>query len=62
VFLDDAFAGQDAATEEHILHALFNEKGLFREMGITVVCITSTGMFTVSQPLAPFLTIYLMAC
>lgn len=42
VFLDDVFAGQDAATEEHIFHNLFAERGLFRAMGTTVVCITNT--------------------
>ncbi|OIW33171.1 P-loop containing nucleoside triphosphate hydrolase protein [Coniochaeta ligniaria NRRL 30616] len=42
VFLDDVFSGQDAATESHILQTLFGESGLFREMGTTVVCITST--------------------
>jgi ABC-type multidrug transport system fused ATPase/permease subunit len=42
VLLDDVFAGQDAATEEHIYQSLFAEKGIFREMGTTVVCITST--------------------
>lgn len=42
VFLDDVFAGQDAATEEQIHQNLFAEKGLFREMGTTVVCITNT--------------------
>ncbi|KAB5515468.1 P-loop containing nucleoside triphosphate hydrolase protein [Coniochaeta sp. 2T2.1] len=42
VFLDDVFAGQDAATEQHIYQCLFAEEGLFREMGTTVVCITST--------------------
>ncbi|KAL2015583.1 hypothetical protein VTK56DRAFT_5216 [Thermocarpiscus australiensis] len=41
-FLDDVFAGQDAATEEHIHQNLFAEKGLFREMGTTVVCITNS--------------------
>ncbi|KAL2181082.1 P-loop containing nucleoside triphosphate hydrolase protein [Thermothelomyces heterothallicus CBS 202.75] len=41
VFLDDVFAGQDAATEEHIHQNLFAENGLFREMGTTVVCITN---------------------
>ncbi|KAF4625089.1 hypothetical protein G7Y89_g13080 [Cudoniella acicularis] len=42
VFLDDVFAGQDAATEEHIFQNLFAKRGLFREMGTTVVCITNT--------------------
>jgi ABC-type multidrug transport system fused ATPase/permease subunit len=42
VFLDDVFSGQDAATESHIHRTLFAERGLFREMGTTVVCITST--------------------
>ncbi|KAL6364357.1 hypothetical protein LRP88_01755 [Fusarium phalaenopsidis] len=41
IFLDDVFAGQDAATEEHIHRMLFSEGGLFREMGTTVVCITN---------------------
>lgn len=42
VFLDDVFAGQDAATEEQIHQNPFAENGLFREMGTTVVCITNT--------------------
>ncbi|CAG7955917.1 unnamed protein product [Penicillium olsonii] len=41
VFLDDVFAGQDAATEEHIFLNLFAESGLFRQMGTTVVCVTN---------------------
>ncbi|KAL3446335.1 P-loop containing nucleoside triphosphate hydrolase protein [Aspergillus insuetus] len=41
VILDDVFAGQDAATEEHIFQNLFAEPGLFRQMGITVVCATN---------------------
>ncbi|PLB43601.1 P-loop containing nucleoside triphosphate hydrolase protein [Aspergillus steynii IBT 23096] len=41
VFLDDVFAGQDAATEEHIHQMLFANRGLFRQMGTTVVCITN---------------------
>ncbi|EEU35583.1 uncharacterized protein NECHADRAFT_52409 [Fusarium vanettenii 77-13-4] len=41
IFLDDVFAGQDAATEEHIHRMLFSERGLFREMGTTVVCVTN---------------------
>ncbi|KAK0718041.1 P-loop containing nucleoside triphosphate hydrolase protein [Lasiosphaeria miniovina] len=42
LFLDDVFSGQDAATAEHVQQALFADGGLFREMGTTVVCITST--------------------
>lgn len=42
VLLDDAFAGQDAATEEHIFQQIFSKEGLFRHMGTTVVCITNT--------------------
>jgi ABC-type multidrug transport system fused ATPase/permease subunit len=45
IFLDDVFAGQDAATEEHIHRMLFSEGGLFREMGTTVVCVTNTSKF-----------------
>lgn len=41
VLLDDVFAGQDAATEEHVFQNLFAETGLFRQMGITVVCVTN---------------------
>ncbi|KAJ0413029.1 P-loop containing nucleoside triphosphate hydrolase protein [Aspergillus carlsbadensis] len=41
VILDDVFAGQDAATEEHVFQNLFVETGLFRQMGITVVCVTN---------------------
>lgn len=41
VLLDDVFAGQDAATEEHIFQVLFAETGLFRQMGVTVVCATN---------------------
>ncbi|KAM0557995.1 hypothetical protein ACHAPJ_005161 [Fusarium lateritium] len=39
--LDDVFAGQDAATEEHIYRMLFSETGLLRELGATVVCVTN---------------------
>lgn len=42
VLLDDVFAGQDAATEEHVFQSLFAETGLFRQMNITVVCVTNT--------------------
>ncbi|CEL03679.1 hypothetical protein ASPCAL04825 [Aspergillus calidoustus] len=41
VMLDDVFAGQDAATEEHVFQNLFTETGIFRQMGITVVCATN---------------------
>ncbi|KAL6228992.1 hypothetical protein BDW75DRAFT_246137 [Aspergillus navahoensis] len=41
VILDDVFAGQDAATEEHVFQNLFAETGLFRQMGITVICATN---------------------
>ncbi|KAL4876404.1 P-loop containing nucleoside triphosphate hydrolase protein [Aspergillus karnatakaensis] len=41
VILDDVFAGQDAATEEHIFQHLFAETGLFRQMGVTVICATN---------------------
>lgn len=40
--LDDIFAGQDTATEEHVFQNLFAETGLFRQMSITVVCVTNT--------------------
>lgn len=42
VLLDDVFAGQDAATEEHVFQNLFSETGLFRQMEMTVVCVTNT--------------------
>ncbi|KAJ5790163.1 ABC transporter integral membrane type 1 [Penicillium psychrosexuale] len=41
VLLDDVFAGQDAATEEHTFQNLFAETGLFRQMSITMVCVTN---------------------
>ncbi|KAJ5901474.1 hypothetical protein N7495_002002 [Penicillium taxi] len=41
VLLDDVFAGQDTATEEHVFQNLFAETGLFRQMSITVVCVTN---------------------
>ena len=41
VLLDDVFAGQDAATEEHVFQNLFAKTGLFRQMSITVVCVTN---------------------
>jgi ABC-type multidrug transport system fused ATPase/permease subunit len=41
VLLDDVFAGQDAATEEHVFQNLFAETGLLRQMGTTVVCVTN---------------------
>jgi ABC-type multidrug transport system fused ATPase/permease subunit len=41
VLLDDIFAGQDAATEEHIFQHLFAETGLFRQMSVTVICVTN---------------------
>ncbi|KAL2851083.1 P-loop containing nucleoside triphosphate hydrolase protein [Aspergillus pseudoustus] len=41
VLLDDVFAGQDAATEEHVFQNLLAETGLFRQTGITVVCVTN---------------------
>lgn len=34
VILDDVFAGQDAATEEHVYQNLFAETGHYRRMGI----------------------------
>ncbi|KAI1836441.1 hypothetical protein DTO006G1_2650 [Penicillium roqueforti] len=41
VLLEDVFAGQDAATEEHVLRNLFAETGLFQQMSITMVCVTN---------------------
>lgn len=41
VLLDDVFSGQDPATEEHVFQSLFAETGLFRQMGVTVVCVTN---------------------
>lgn len=41
VLLDDVFAGQDAATEEHVFQNLFAETALFRQMSTTVVCVTN---------------------
>ncbi|GKT51746.1 ABC transporter atnG [Colletotrichum spaethianum] len=41
VLLDDVFAGQDAATEEHVFQGLFAKTGLFRQMSMTVVCVTN---------------------
>lgn len=46
VLLDDAFAGQDSATEEHIFQVLFSKVGMFRQMGTTVICITNTSKYT----------------
>ncbi|KAJ5511325.1 ABC transporter integral membrane type 1 [Penicillium expansum] len=36
-----ALARADAGTEEHVFHNLFAETGLFRQMSITVVCVTN---------------------
>ncbi|KAJ0103969.1 hypothetical protein J7T55_010986 [Diaporthe amygdali] len=41
VLLDDVFAGQDAATEEHVFQNLFAETGLFRQKSMTVICVTN---------------------
>jgi ATP-binding cassette subfamily C (CFTR/MRP) protein 1 len=41
VLLDDVFAGQDPATEEHIFQNLLGETGLFRQRSVTVVCVTN---------------------
>lgn len=40
LFLDDIFSGLDADTEEHIFSKLFNEDGLFRQLGTTVILVT----------------------
>lgn len=41
VLLDDVFAGQDAATEEHVFQNLFAETGIFRQKSMTVICVTN---------------------
>ncbi|CAG8388874.1 unnamed protein product [Penicillium salamii] len=41
ILLDDVFAGQDAGTEEHVFQNLFAEEGLFRQMKVTVICVTN---------------------
>ena len=40
VILDDVFSGLDAETEEQVFNRLFGAKGLFRQMGTTVLLVT----------------------
>lgn len=40
LILDDIFSGLDADTEEQIFNRLFSTKGLFRQMGTTVILVT----------------------
>ncbi|KAM7200841.1 hypothetical protein V8F20_005083 [Naviculisporaceae sp. PSN 640] len=42
VILDDVLSGLDLGTENHVFHALFGEKGLCREVGSSVVMVSSS--------------------
>ncbi|KAK3322938.1 P-loop containing nucleoside triphosphate hydrolase protein [Apodospora peruviana] len=42
VILDDVLSGLDTSTENHVFHSLFGEKGIIRELGSTVVVVSSS--------------------
>jgi ATP-binding cassette subfamily C (CFTR/MRP) protein 1 len=42
VILDDVFSGLDAETEEQVFSRVLGSKGLFRQMGTTVLLVTHT--------------------
>lgn len=43
VILDDVLSGLDLGTENAVFHGLFGEKGLFREVGSSVLMVSSSG-------------------
>lgn len=45
VILDDVLSGLDLGTENAVFHGLFGERGLFREVGSSVLMVSSSGMF-----------------
>lgn len=45
VILDDVLSALDATTESHIVDNLIGPKGLFKELGTTVLLITHAGMW-----------------
>lgn len=45
VILDDVLSGLDLATENHVFHALFGERGLCRGVGSSVVLVSSSGEY-----------------
>lgn len=46
VILDDVLSGLDLSTENHVFHALFGERGLCREVGSSVILVSSSGELT----------------
>lgn len=50
VLLDDVLSGLDNATENHVFYSLLGDNGLFRQMGSTVVVVSSSGRFPSAQP------------
>lgn len=49
VILDDVISALDAPTEAVIVHNLIGPKGLFRELGTTVLLITHASMESLSR-------------
>ena len=44
IILDDVLSALDATTERHIVDNLIGPKGLFKELGTTVLLITHASM------------------
>ncbi|KAK4208910.1 hypothetical protein QBC37DRAFT_60766 [Rhypophila decipiens] len=42
IILDDVLSGLDLGTENHVFHALFGERGLCREVGSSVIVVSSS--------------------
>lgn len=46
IILDDVLSALDATTERHIVNNLIGPKGLFKELGSTVLLITHASMYS----------------
>lgn len=49
MILDDPISGLDTATENHIWHSLMGKSGIWREMQVTVLMTSSSGMLSPRQ-------------
>lgn len=47
--LDDVLTGLDRTTEAAVLEAVFNEDGILKNTGSTIVLATNSGMLTLTH-------------
>jgi ATP-binding cassette, subfamily C (CFTR/MRP), member 1 len=43
IIMDDSFSGLDNTTEHHVFHSLLGENGILRELGSSVLLVSSSG-------------------